>query len=246
LYGAGVLQSLLPLMLPREFPVKISIVQPRLSRKPFTWETTVGWIEDTAIAARGPAAAAVAYATDRATKETFSAYPEVAGSHCQYCRRKSQCVVFKSHVAKASKPISSGWDPVVFSMRSTIKGYLEELEQFALDQALVGNVLEGTKLVRGRNGNAQLQIPQEEVRALAKGLNIESAIVEMKESWATPAKIRDAFKKTGMADAALKAIVKSPEGSLQIADAADPRPVAVLSTEGNASAFEGVAKAVVL
>jgi hypothetical protein len=61
LYGAGVLESLYPLLLPRNTRVVFTIYQPRLSHKPFNWETTVAWIEDTAMEMRPAAAAAVAF-----------------------------------------------------------------------------------------------------------------------------------------------------------------------------------------
>lgn len=202
LYGAGVLQSLRPMMLPRNFPVEIMIVQPRLRHAPFRWVTSVGWLEDTAMAMRPPAAAALAYKTGTATAQTWAEFPELAGSWCRYCRRKAECTEFNKHMAAIAQPGKKvEWNPVVFAMRDAISSYLEDLEQLAFDEAMNGNVLSGTKLIKGRAGKPALAKTDEEIREAAKKLGIEKSVVKMEEVWATPAKIRDAFKRAGMADA---------------------------------------------
>lgn len=242
LYGAGVLEGLLPLMLPRNFRVIITIFQPRLSHKPFSWETTVGWIEDTAMRFRPAAAAAVAFKTNKHTPEMALSFPEMPGDHCGYCRRKTQCKAFQAEVARIATPgMLVQWNPKVFAMRSAITSYLDDLTQLALDEATRGNTLDGTKLVRGKNGHAQLLAHTDVVRARAKELGVESLVVETKEVWATPAKIRDAFKKVGVKPDEMSKFITQPEGKLQIADASDPRSTAVI---GDDSAFGAVAKPV--
>lgn len=242
LYGAGVLESLYPLLLPRNTRVVITIFQPRLSHKPFSWETTVGWIEDTAMMMRPAARAAVAFKEGSATQEQIESFPELTGSHCHYCKRKPQCVKFQTELNGAAKPGQTvKWNPVLFEMRDAIKGYIEDIEQLALDEAIRGNVLPGTKLVRGRSGAAQLLASEAAVRAKAKELGVESAVVETKEVWATPAKIRDALKRGGLPAAEMANFITSPEGKLQITNANDPRSAVEIATASENS-FSGVAR----
>lgn len=240
LYAGGVLESLLPLQLPRNFPIKIVIFQPRLSYKPFSWTTTVGWVEDTLRAMQPAAQAAVRFKQGTHTPEDALLFPELPGDHCRYCRRKPSCKTFQAELHKIAQPGATvSWNPAVFAMRDAIKGYLDDLEQLALDAALKGNKLPGTKLVKGRAGNPKLIETNDNVRAKAKKLGIETQIVKLEEVWATPAKIRDAFKRAGLPEAELKTIILKPEGKMQIADANDPRPEVDLSVGQD---FSGVAR----
>lgn len=240
LYAAGVLESLHPILLPRAFPVEITIFQPRLSRKPFTWATTVGYVEDAAAAMRPAAQAGVRFANKTPLPEDVSLWPELPGSHCHYCRRKNQCGEFQRSLMVIAQPGATvTWNPVVFAMRDSIKTYIDELEQLAYDEAMLGNALAGTKLVKGRAGHAKLIATEAAVEAKAESLGIKAAVVEVKKVFATPSKIRDAFKKAGVDAETLKAFIHQPEAKLQIADAADPRPAATVATENS---FVGVAR----
>jgi hypothetical protein len=124
-------------------------------------------------------------------------------------------------------------------MRDAIKGYLDDMEQLALDEAIRGNPLPGTKLVRGRAGAAQLAADESVIRAKAKELGVQ--VVETKEVWLTAAKIRDAFKRVGLPAAEMANIIKTPEGKLQIAGANDPRDAVVIQT-ADVNSFAGVAR----
>jgi hypothetical protein len=242
LYGAGVLESLYPLLLPRNARVVFTIFQPRLSYKPFSWETSVGWIEDTAMSMRPAARAAIAYKQGTITPEQALSFPEHSGGHCHYCRRKTKCVTFQKELTALATPGQTvKWNPMLFEMRDAIKGYLEDMGQLALDEAIRGNPLPGTKLVRGRAGAAQLCADESVIRAKAKELGIEASVVAMKEVWATPAKIRDAFKRVGLPAAEMANIIKTPEGKLQIAGANDPRDAVVIQT-ADENSFAGVAR----
>lgn len=240
LYGAGVLESLLPLYLPRNHRVIFTIYQPRLSHRPFNWETTVGWINDTVHAMRDAAAAGVAFAAGTPTAEQVALFPEHTGKHCHYCRRKSKCGTFQRELARIAQPGQTVvWSPVIFEMRDAIKGYLTDMEQMALDEAIRGNALPGTKLVRGRAGNAQLVAEQPVVLAKAKELGVQ--VVETKEVWLTASKIRDTFKRVGMKPAELANFVASPEGKLQIAEVSDPRDAVAVAT-ADVNSFSAVAR----
>jgi len=242
LYGAGVLEKLYPLQLPRNFPVYVTIFQPRLSHKPFTWETTVGWIEDTAMSLRPAAEAAVAFSKGTALEQTRALFPELPGGHCGYCRRKANCGAFKRELmALTSEGKKVEWSPVLFEMRDSIRAYLDDMEQLALDEALRGNPMQGTKLVRGRAGAAQFIADPAQLRLKGRELGIESAVVEVKEVWATPAKVRDAFKRQGVQAAELATYIKTPEGKLLVASVADPRAAVSVETASE-NLFAGVPK----
>lgn len=225
LYAAGVLETLSEVMLlPDAHRVRLTIFQPRLSHTPFTWVTSVGWIRATLAALRRPAQAAVRFYNKTAEALDIVEFPETVGSHCGYCRRKSDCGAIKMVVDTIAEPGKTVvFDEKVFSLRDTIRGYLDDLEELALDEALKGNVLPGTKLVQGRAGNAKLRIGEVAVREEAKKLGIEAMIVETKEVFATPAKIRDAFKKIGAPATLIAAIIEQPEGKAVIASSDDPR-----------------------
>lgn len=243
LYAGGVLEGLLPLELPRNFPVEIVIFQPRLSHKPFAWRTTVGWVEDTLRGMRPAAQAAVRFAQGKHTPEDALSFPELSGAHCMYCRRKPQCQTFQGELRKIAQPgLTVTWNPVIFAMRDSIKTYVEDLEQLALDEALKGSPLPGTKLVKGRAGNPKLIVTNDDLRAKAKERGIESMIVKVEEVWATPAKVRDAFKKAGAKQDELDKIIHTPEPKAQIADVNDPRPAFSSVATAVAAGFTGVAR----
>jgi hypothetical protein len=241
LYGAGVLEGLSDVMLlPRSFPVSFEIVQPRLSRKPFVWLTTVGWIEDMTAQMRPAATAAVRFKQGTASAVDQARFPELPGGHCGYCRRKAQCTTFQAEVSRIAQPGAGvQWNPTVFAMRDSIKSYLEDLEQMAFDEAMRGTPYPGTKLVKGRAGKSTLLVPESQIRAKAKLMGIENQVVKTEEVWATPAKIRDALKRGGMSSEEVQAFINTPEGAPQIADAADPRP-SIEQTATNS--FAGIAR----
>lgn len=242
LYAGGVLEGLLPLQLPRGYAVEIIIVQPRLSRTPFRWVTSVSWIEDTLRGMRPAAQAAVRFAQSKHTPEDALAFPELTGKHCMYCRRKANCTAFQAELRKIAQPgLTVTWNPVVFALRDSIKAYIKDLEELALDEALKGNMLPGTKLVKGRAGNPKLIVTNEELKAKAKERGIESMVVKVEEVWATPAKVRDAFKKAGAKQDELDKIIHTPEAKAQIADESDPRPAFSNVASAVAAGFTGVA-----
>lgn len=226
LYAAGVLDGMYPyVQLPRDHKVRLTIFQPRLSHRPFQWVTTVAWIEEQSLYLRPAAHAALAYKAGTATQDTWEKFPELPGDHCRYCTRKTKCQAFQAKLRVAAQPNAPvAWDAQLYAMSDAIKDYLKEMEQMAFDAAMAGNPFAGTKLVKGRAGNPALQIPQSQVREIAQKLGIEEAVVKLEEVWATPAKIRDAFKRHGMQPAELVQIVKSPEAAPQLALASDPRP----------------------
>jgi hypothetical protein len=241
LYAAGVLDGMHPyLVLPQDHKVRLTIFQPRLSHRPFQWVTTVGWVEAHALYLRPAAHAALAYKQGTANMETWAQFPEALGDHCRYCTRKPQCRAFQDKLRKAATAVGAfEWDAQIFAMSDAIKNYLKDMEQLAFDAAMAGKPYPGTKLVKGRAGNPVLQIPKEQVRAVAKAMGIEEVVVRSEEVWATPAKIRDGFKRHGMPPAELVRIVQSPEGAPQLALAADPRPE--VNRGADVSFFTGVA-----
>ena len=226
------------MILSREFRVELTIVQPRLSHKPFTWMTTVGWIEDTVVSIRPAAEAAVLFYAKKATADTFARFPEMLGDHCRYCSRKQECGAFQRKLREVATPGKAVvWDATLFALGGTVKSYFEDMEKMALDAALQGNPFPGTKLVNGRAGNPQFVIPRDDIRKWAKEQGVEEAVVKLEEVWATPAKVRDAFKALGLQQATLQTMIASPEGAPKLALADDPR--AEVKKGADASAFPG-------
>ncbi len=240
LYAAGVLESMDGLRLPRDFPVRLMIFQPRLARRPFVWMTTVGTIEDKMLELRPPAQAALEFSAKKPSLDTLMSFPEVPGGHCQYCRRQDECVRFLERARRIGQPGKVvQWDQTTFAMRTAIRDYLDELESYALDSANQGSVLPGTKLVRGRSGKAELATDEKEVLAFATQLGIADRVTWTEQVWATPAKIRDALRKAGASQVDISRFISQPEGSPVIADIDDPRP-SILDAPG--SGFSGVSR----
>lgn len=240
-YAGGVLDGLFPLIvLPRTHRVRITIYQPRLSHTPFSWLTTVGTVQDMLKDMQPAAAAAVAYHNGTATQETWAQFPEIAGAHCHYCRRKPDCGEIKRYKAKVlaaqGKPVA--WDEQLYRMADVFKQLFTEMEDMATAKAMAGTPLPGTKLVAGKNGNPKLLVPYDQVREIAKGLGMESSVVETKEVWETPAKIRDAFIRVGMPRPDVLKIVASPPGAPKLALADDPRPAIIKGAD--ISAFSAI------
>ena len=93
--------------------------------------------------------------------------------------------------------------------------------------------------MQGRKGNPQLRVDENTIKAKATELNVLSAVVQVKEVFATPTKVRDAFKAAGMQPADLALYIEQSEGKPVIADANDPRkPYAT----GVGQGFTGVAQ----
>jgi Protein of unknown function (DUF2800) len=238
LYAAGVISADEPaFFLPDEMWVKFVVFQPPLSHRPYEWRTTVGWVRQQANAMRGAAQAAIMYRAGTDTAEDRVQWPETPGSHCKYCKRQPTCREFQAALDQAGRlgKANDKWNPVVWKMRDAITGYIEGLKERALAEALNGNVLEGTKLVKGRNGSAALVMPITQVKELATRYNVLNSVARVEEVIATPAKIRDAFKAAGMPLEELRSIVVSPEGKPAIANADDPRPT--YENPGDLSAF---------
>jgi hypothetical protein len=241
LYAAGVLESLIPIYLPRNHQVTVVIFQPRLSRRPQEWHTTVGFIQD-AVARIAPSAqAAVRFGIGATSQDDALTWPELPGSHCGWCKRKQSCATFQQELVRLAQPGKQvEWNPLVFSMRDGIRGYLEDLERYALDEALRGVALPGTKLIRGKAGAAKLAAPEEEVRKKAMELGIENQIVKQQEVWSTPAVIRDAFYRAGVSQEDVAKYIRQPDGKMQVVEDSDPRKaIEVVSV----SAFTGVSRA---
>jgi hypothetical protein len=240
LYAAGVLESLYPLLLPRNHRVTVTIFQPRLSRSPQDWHTTVGFVEDAVMRMRPGAQAALRFGTGVASQDDLVAWPELTGKHCGWCKRKASCNTFQKELVSIAQPGKQvEWNPMLFSMREGIKGYLEDLERYALDEALRGVTLPGTKLIRGKAGAAKLAASEDDVRKKALELGIENQIVKQQEVWSTPAVIRDVFYRAGVTQEEVAKYIRQPEGKMQVVEDSDPRKaIEVVST----SAFTGVSR----
>lgn len=236
LYAAGVLEAMSEMPLPRTHKVRLTIVQPRLSHRPFSWMTTVGWVEDLMMEMRPAAKAAVAFHLQQADQKLHERFPEVAGAHCQYCARQPQCYAFQSTLASLGngKP---QWNPLIFSMREAIREHLEAIEEQGLTRALAGDPPAGTKLVAGRAGNAKLVASKEQVLLRAQQLGVQQEITWIEQAWATPAKIRDALKRGGVRPDEMSKYIEQPPGAPVLAMFDDPRPT---WSPANTSMFTGV------
>jgi hypothetical protein len=237
LYAAGVLDGMAPVMtLPPSAKVRFTIYQPRLAHRPFQWVTTVGWVQNRVLMLRPAAHAAIAYHNGTATQDTWAQFPELPGDHCHYCTRKTQCGAFKAKVIRTAQP-PVVWDAQLYGMKSAVLAYFEDMEALATTAALAGTPYPGTKLVKGRSSGPKLLINQAQLRELAKALGIEGAIVWTEEVWATPAKVRDAFKRHGVQPADIAKVLVTPEPAPVLALTTDPRPE--VSRAVNTSAFGG-------
>ena len=244
LYAAGVMEfSDDIILLPDSHAVRITIVQPRLSQHPFTWETTVGTVRRMMRELRPAAQAAVAFHRGEATAEQVQQFPEMPGAHCGYCKRKAQCsAVNKAALTAVGNPFTAKtFNTQVFKLRDVIRNYLDELEEHALMLSLAGNAPEGVKLVRGRRGKPAFCVTEDALYAFAAKYGVDKdTLAPVERALKTPAKVRDLLKKVGVPEAEVAKVVTSPEGGLQIADISDPRPAEKAAGALDEEMFSGV------
>lgn len=234
MYAAGVLQAQNALgPVPRHTAVHIVIFQPRVSSKPQLWETTVGEVEDYVARQREPASAAIQFYNRADTAELRARFPENPGAHCTYCKRMKSCAAVKAEALRAANASPAVFDQRVFEMRTVIRDLLDQYEVVAFDAAMAGTPYPGTKLVSTRGANPKLL--QDEglvkVRAHELGVRVEETRL------ITPSKIRDAFRKAGMAEDELATFISTPPKGLKIAGL-DEAGAAVQVDSG--AAFTGV------
>lgn len=242
LYATGVLQGLwrdgfMPVY---SMPVRISIYQPRIAHRPFSWLTTVGHVLARAAEFAAPAQAAVRFAGNAATQQDAISFPENLGEHCHYCRRKLQCKAFQAQLgsmATAAMNDMVSWDAEAWKLRKAVDQFYETMEAVGLAAAERGEVPEGAKLVRGRAGHAKFIVGTDVLREYARSKNLEGEVVETKEVWATPSAVRDSFKKFGVPAADIAKFIQQPEGKPTLTVDTDPRPSIAQTTASKFAQF---------
>ena len=234
MYAAGVLQEQRALNLtPRHTAVHIVIFQPRVSRKPQVWETTVGEVEDFVAQQREPAEAALHFYSRTDTPALRAKFPENPGAHCTYCKRIKSCQGVKAEALRAAQATPASFDSRLFELRTVIRDLLEQIEQQAFDAAVAGTPYPGTKLVSTRGGSPKLLQDEGAVKVKAHELNVRIEETKL----LSPAKIRDIFKKAGVSAEELSSYISTPAKGLKIASLSDAgEPV---QTDASA-AFTGV------
>jgi hypothetical protein len=241
-YAAGVLADMAGTFgpLPAATWVKMTISQPRLSHRPFSWMTTVAWVEEEMLRIRPAAEAGIAFAAGRATAAQQAEFPETPGGHCQYCPRSLKCEARKDEALRAGQAAAAKvpFDPALFRQRESIRDYLVQMEDLARMKALEGQPLPGTKLVQGRAGHGALLLTHEELRKFAQPLGVLDRLVRTEEVWATPAQVRDVLKSVNVPPETLATVFRPGAKPLVITDADDPRPPAGAS--GTSQFMQGI------
>lgn len=197
--------------------VKMSIIQPRISREPSTDEITVAELLDWAENYVKPRAALA-----------FEGKGEFNPSEntCRFCRAKEQC---RARYEKNLALFDESLDPLlitpdeageVLEKASDIKAWLKDLENLVMQKLFEGEPVTGWKLVEGRS-NRKYKDETEVAKAMIKAGYDEALIYERSLLGITA--MEKAFGKKEIKNVLGDLIIK-PKGKATLAAATDKRP----------------------
>lgn len=214
--------------------VRMTIIQPRITMTPDTWEITEEELEKRRPEIREAAVRAMLQC-DGTLQPTFN--PTKKG--CRFCKARGSCRAYAKLVAEtvAVDFPDLGKDALMdldtraelFLKLDEVRAWATEFESEMLKEALEGRKFPGLKLVLGRAGARKWKNEQEADDTLA-GLNIpESERYDFK--LISPTATEKLFK-AGLIDEAgwetIKDLVVRPEPKPQLAAASDKRPEYVM------------------
>lgn len=106
----------------------------------------------------------------------------IAGEHCKFCRAKAKCRVRAEENMKLTQfefkkpPLLTNEEVgTALSMALDLKKWASDLEEFALDELLKGNDVQGWKVVEGRSNRAFVNVEEAFTRLTNSG--VESALL---------------------------------------------------------------------
>lgn len=195
--------------------VRMTIIQPRL-RHTSSWGISEASLMEWAKWQLQPAALAA-----------FNGEGEqVPGDHCRFCKVAAQCRKLAEHTLKITEAKT---EPGLMTLQeiaailphfSTIKSWINSVEEYALEAALEGDEVPGFKLVEGRSVR-KISNPKEAQERLDKA-GIEQENYLKPRELKTITDLEKTLTKKGF-KAILGDLVIKPEGKPTLVEEADPR-----------------------
>lgn len=228
--------------------VRMTIVQPRLSAHPITWELTVDELE----AMREKFRDAAALARDmvdgiRAVEVT----PSEKG--CKFCRARGSCKAFAKVALEAAgvecpfeavepeSPLMTDADKVrLLKALPVVEAWVSQFSKSVLEEALSGKKFEGFKLVSGRAG-ARSWVDDDEAAKMLAGMKLTQAERYVKKliSPTQAEKLFKAGKLSARQWERAKAQIVQPKGSPKLVPVEDKREELVIAGPDAFPVIEG-------
>lgn len=195
--------------------VRMTIIQPRL-RHESSWTMTAPDLLNWAYNTLRPAA-----------QKAFKGEGEqVPGDHCRFCKVAAKCRKLADYTLKITEKQT---EPGLMSLEdiaqilphfSTIKSWINSVEEFALEAALKGNTIPGYKLVEGKS-NRKFKSDEEVRKALKEAGIPEDSYLKPREL-KTITDLEKTLTKKGF-KTILGDLVIKPEGKPTLVEESDAR-----------------------
>lgn len=214
-----------------DYPVTMTIFQPRLEQDHVTWTTTWGELKKFTDERITPKAAAIL----RGDPGVFKCGPKI----CKWCRGAAICPTYNDamlddfkdevlEVLEGNEPPAVATLPdehvvKAFKACESIRLWLSEIEKFVTARLISGKKLPGVKLVLSRGGHRRWTDPVEAGKLLLS-LNLPHDEVYPPSDVITPAvaeKLTDKMKGPKMIE--LQRLIVKPPGSPMAVPESDPR-----------------------
>lgn len=231
LYALGVL-SLFEMVYDIQ-TVSLNIYQPRIGNIS-TFDISVSDLKQWAAEVLKPAA-----------QKAFAGEGEVVtGSHCRFCRASAVCrqqakegvSLFERLSQRKSEMLSPEEVAEVLSAREQITSWMKSVEDYALQQAIAGEPIQGYKVVAGRAIRRYSDADAVEARLLENGY--DAALIYRPRELLTISEMEKLLKKSNFATLLGDLVIK-PEGKPTLVPDSDPRP-ALSPTVSAINDFENI------
>ena len=195
--------------------VQMTIIQPRL-RHVSSWEITELELVEWAYNVLKPAA----------SRAFIGEGPQVPGDHCKFCKVAAKCRALAEHTLAIS---AQKQEPGVMTLEeiaailphfSTIKSWMNSVEEYALEAALEGDEVPGFKVVEGKS-NRKFKSDEEVRKALKEAGIPEDSYLKPREL-KTITELEKTLTKKGF-KTILGDLVIKPEGKPTLVEESDPR-----------------------
>lgn len=231
LYALGVL-SLFEMVYDIQ-TVSLNIYQPRIGNIS-TFDISVSDLKQWAAEVLKPSA-----------QKAFAGEGEVVtGSHCRFCRASAVCrqqakegvSLFERLSQRKSEMLSPEEVAEVLSAREQITSWMKSVEDYALQQAIAGEPIQGYKVVAGRAIRRYSDADAVEARLLENGY--DAALIYRPRELLTISEMEKLLKKSNFATLLGDLVIK-PEGKPTLVPDSDPRP-ALSPTVSAINDFENI------
>lgn len=180
-----------------------------------------------------------------AAKKAFAGEGEVVtGPHCRFCRASAICRqqareavgLFERLSSKSGDSLSPEEVAEVLAAREKMASWLKSVEEYALRQAISGEVLPGYKLVAGRSIRRFTDADAVASRLIDNGY--DAALIYRPRELLTITEMERLLKKSNFTQL-LGDLVDKPEGKPTLVPDSDPRP-SISATASAINDFENI------